>query len=245
MKKIGLLVGVLLLLGLSPGLLLAADGDTQAELGDLDNDGRIDAVLCIRQVPYELNSSAASSLKSNIKILMNDGTGLFEDETAERLAQSRYAASIKLEDIDADKDLDILGIRTTAIDCYLNDGLGKFTLKEVPQPPVPPIAKASAAPMVGPAPLKVQFSSAGSNDPDGGALTYLWDFGDGAASTEANPAHVYELPPDKPKFPIISGIDARYTAKLTVTDDEGQTGRASVAIVVRKTKPITIQPVNK
>jgi PKD repeat protein len=39
--------------------------------------------------------------------------------------------------------------------------------------------------------VNVQFSSAGSSDPDGDPLTYLWDFGDATSSTDANPAHAY------------------------------------------------------
>ena len=37
----------------------------------------------------------------------------------------------------------------------------------------------------------VSFSSAGSTNPGGGSLTYLWDFGDGTTSTQANPTHTY------------------------------------------------------
>ncbi len=54
-----------------------------------------------------------------------------------------------------------------------------------------PVAAASATPTSGAAPLTVTFSSAGSVDPEGAALTYSWDFGDGAASTAANPTHTY------------------------------------------------------
>ena len=35
------------------------------------------------------------------------------------------------------------------------------------------------------------FSSAGSNDPEGQPITYVWDFGDGTTSTVANPTHTY------------------------------------------------------
>jgi glucose/arabinose dehydrogenase len=55
-----------------------------------------------------------------------------------------------------------------------------------------PVAVASPAQSFGPSPLSVQFSSAGSYDPENLALTYLWDFGDGTTSTAANPSHVYE-----------------------------------------------------
>ena len=49
-----------------------------------------------------------------------------------------------------------------------------------------PIAVATATPDSGPTPLTVQFSSAGSNDPDGTALTYAWDFnGDGTVDSTA------------------------------------------------------------
>lgn len=48
----------------------------------------------------------------------------------------------------------------------------------------------------------------GSFDPDGDLLTYLWDFGDGATSTEAIPVHVYE------------GEPREVTVKLTVNDGQ-------------------------
>ena len=47
-----------------------------------------------------------------------------------------------------------------------------------------PIAHAAATPDNGPTPLTVQFSSAGSIDPDGTALTYAWDF-DGNGTTDS------------------------------------------------------------
>src|SRR5262245_14266045 len=56
-----------------------------------------------------------------------------------------------------------------------------------------PLAVAAASPAQGPAPLAVEFSSAGSSDPDAGPspLSFLWDFGDGTTSIEAEPTHVY------------------------------------------------------
>ena len=54
-----------------------------------------------------------------------------------------------------------------------------------------PVASASADVTKGLAPLTVNFSSAGSGDPDDDPLTYLWSFGDGTTSTETNPTKTF------------------------------------------------------
>ncbi|WP_188195619.1 RICIN domain-containing protein [Nonomuraea sp. SYSU D8015] len=87
-----------------------------------------------------------------------------------------------------------------------------------------PIAKASADKTSGPAPLTVNFSSAGSSDPEGGALTYSWNFGDGTTSTAASPSKTYTT-------------NGTYTATLTVRDPQGLTGTASVIVTVGNTAP--------
>ncbi|MEW1587773.1 ThuA domain-containing protein [Micromonospora vinacea] len=92
-----------------------------------------------------------------------------------------------------------------------------------------PIAAASATPTSGAAPLTVEFSSAGSRDPDGGTLTYAWAFGDGQTSTEANPTHTY-------------ATAGNYTAQLTVTNPKGRTAVANVPVTVGNTSPtVTIE----
>jgi glucose/arabinose dehydrogenase/PKD repeat protein len=70
-----------------------------------------------------------------------------------------------------------------------------------------PIARASGYPLQGDAPLEVSFSSEGSYDPDGGPISFYWDFGDGNVSTEAFPTHTYTA-------------EGRYTVVLTVTDED-------------------------
>ena len=87
-----------------------------------------------------------------------------------------------------------------------------------------PTARAGANRTSGVAPLAVTFSSAGSTDPEGGALTYAWNFGDGSTSTAANPSHTYTS-------------NGRYTVTLTVTDPGGRSGSANVAITVGNTAP--------
>jgi cytochrome c len=90
-----------------------------------------------------------------------------------------------------------------------------------------PIVKVSADPTDSPtAPLTVEFSSAGTSDPDGDRLTYQWDFdADGKFdSTEANPTFEYEE----------NGV---YNATLKVTDRTGRSASAEVQIIVGNARP--------
>ncbi|MFF0503718.1 PQQ-dependent sugar dehydrogenase [Streptomyces fimicarius] len=87
-----------------------------------------------------------------------------------------------------------------------------------------PVAKAAADRTSGPTPLAVSFSSAGSADPEGGNLTYAWDFGDGATSTDPNPSHTYTAA-------------GTFNPTLIVTDPEGLTGTASLVVTAGNTAP--------
>jgi len=87
-----------------------------------------------------------------------------------------------------------------------------------------PIAIASAYPNPAYVGQNISFSSAGSYDPDGTIVSYLWNFGDGATSNEPNPVHAYTEP-------------GNYTATLTVTDDKGASNTTSFLIAVRCSSP--------
>jgi PKD repeat protein len=99
-------------------------------------------------------------------------------------------------------------------------------------PNTPPVAVASGTPTSGIAPLVVNFSSNGSNDPDGSISSYSWNFGDGSAvSTAASPAHTY----------LSAGT---FTAVLTVTDNRGASSTAQVAIGVNPDPNVLNAPSN-
>lgn len=82
----------------------------------------------------------------------------------------------------------------------------------------PPTASASANPTSGLAPLAVTFTGSGS-DPDGTIASYAWTFGDGGTSTQQSPSHTYT-------------VAGNFTATLTVRDNAGAAGSASVGLSI-------------
>ena len=90
-----------------------------------------------------------------------------------------------------------------------------------------PVAKASADKDSGGTPLTVAFSSAGSEDPDGDALTYEWDFGDGTPKST------------RPTRSTRSRVRQLHRP-ATVTDTSGKAGTSSLVITVGNTRPTVV-----
>ncbi|WUR57601.1 ThuA domain-containing protein [Micromonospora chokoriensis] len=90
-----------------------------------------------------------------------------------------------------------------------------------------PVAKVSATPTSGTAPLTVAFSSAGTLDPDGDPFTYAWDFDNNGTtdSTAANPSFTYTT-------------NGTRSPTLTVRDTTGKTATASVVVTVGNSAPV-------
>jgi len=70
----------------------------------------------------------------------------------------------------------------------------------------------------------IQFSGEDSYDPEGGALDYLWDFGDNQTSSLKSPQHSW-------------GQTGTYNVKLTVEDGNGQEGSATKSIEIKSLGP--------
>ena len=91
-----------------------------------------------------------------------------------------------------------------------------------------PVVKVSATPTTATTPpLTVQFSSAGTEDPDGDPIAYAWDFDANGTvdSTQANPTFTYTQ----------RGI---FEATLRVTDTTGRSASNSVRIAIGNQAPV-------
>ncbi len=85
-----------------------------------------------------------------------------------------------------------------------------------------PTASFTASLTSGQAPLAVSFSASGSSDSDGSIASYAWTFGDGGSSSGVTASHTYDN-------------TGTYTARLTVTDDDGATDTSTRSIQVSAT----------
>ncbi len=125
--------------------------------------------------------------------------------------------------------VDGVGVGTTSTGYSDYASIGQYSVtgtvpSSLGQPPVAVVSQTT--PVKGLGPLTVNFSSAGSYDPEGSTLTYDWDFGDGSAQSSLdNVTHVYSAP-------------GTYTASLVVFDAAGLSGSAFIVITVQS--PATV-----
>ncbi|UFH53705.1 putative Ig domain-containing protein [Spirosoma sp. KNUC1025] len=97
----------------------------------------------------------------------------------------------------------------------------------------PPVANATSNVTYGTSPLTVQFTGSNSVDPEGQALSYLWNFGDGTTSNQANPTHVFTDPSVR-----------KFTVTLVVTDNQGQASTPKEIVISVNNTPPTAQITN-
>ncbi|MEK7528780.1 MAG: lamin tail domain-containing protein, partial [Patescibacteria group bacterium] len=120
----------------------------------------------------------------------------------------------------------------------------KGSLNEIRNnPPIVIIEQQSGTETLGEAPLSINVTAGSSYDPDGDAITFFWDFGDGTIYEKENPpAHTYLQP-------------GTYQLSLRVEDAIGAVSESSIAInalqkqttddnktACKETPPITTPP---
>ncbi|MGQ0535438.1 MAG: PKD domain-containing protein [Methanobacteriota archaeon] len=103
-------------------------------------------------------------------------------------------------------------------DALAPTGIDAGRLAEVA--PGVPVATFTVAPTAGDASTLFSFDASRSKDADGGALTFAWNFGDGATAAGEKATHQYTI------------TDSVVSVVLSATDEEGMTGVAVQTITL-------------
>lgn len=127
-----------------------------------------------------------------------------EDATHTYAALGSYAVVLTVTDIHGVSDTDTLNVAVT------NNA---------------PVAAGTASPSTARVGQAVTFSSTGSSDADGDALSYLWEFPNGTSATTASSSHTWNAV-------------GSYAVKLTVTDTYGASSATTITVTVANTAPI-------
>jgi len=101
--------------------LEVTDTSNSLAILDLDNDGDQDVLI--------------GNIGEN-RVLINDGSGSFRDETRARWLNEGRTQDIELADVDNDGDLDVITANEGRNALYLNTGLGTLVLAEDNMPPL-------------------------------------------------------------------------------------------------------------
>ena len=108
-------------------------------------------------------------------------------------------------------------------------GNGRLYLQPPGPSNQPPTALFSISPASGQVGQWLQFDASSSQDPDGSIVGYAWEYGDGASETGVTRYHSYAA----------AGV---YTARLTVTDDDGATATTTHTVSVSAPAPSNQPP---
>ena len=117
----------------------------------------------------------------------------------------------------------IFTVKLTVTDNKSKNGTGKIDIEVYSKEPT---AIISAYPIEGITPLQVQFNGSGV-DHDGEIVSYFWEFGDDNTSTQQNPIHTFNI-----RDNVLAPNPDIFLVNLTVTDNEGYTGRTTFADLI-------------
>ena len=124
------------------------------------------------------------------------------------------------------------GTYTVTLTVTDDDGATDTTTRQVTVTAPPPANQAPVAAIGTPVVdgRTVDFSGAGSSDPDGTIVSYAWNFGDATTGTGATPRRTYTA-------------DGTYAVTLTVTDDDGAIATHTRDVTVAAAPPVNEKPV--
>jgi hypothetical protein len=129
-----------------------------------------------------------------ISVLPGIGDGTFDPY----ITFGGIGADPAIGDLNGDGRPDVVGVDPVddVVTLFLNEGAAARNRAPVSHP---------GGPYAGVARIPLELDGSGSSDPDGDALRYAWDFGDGKTGSGAKPQHTYDAAGD-------------YRVKLTVSD---------------------------
>lgn len=166
------------------------------------NDGEVDSVADENMVTVVENLLPQAIIKASVTsgdapLMINfNGSNSSDPESAQLLYHWDFADPESLQNFSSQ-----------ASDTHIFNQSGQYTVMltvtddfgqtdqaavviNVTAPNMPPVIQATASASSGTVPLTVDFMS-NAIDEDGDTLNYLWDFGDGSSSVEANPMHEF------------------------------------------------------
>ena len=180
----------------SPTDLFTGAGAHGAAIADLNRDGHADLI-------------AANQTSSTDSYFMGRGDGTFGPKTD--FTDGSGAHSIAIGDLNEDGGADV------AVSNIFSNTVTLFFNRFPPPANHAPTADAGG-PYAGAPGVPVAFDGTGSSDPEGDALTFAWNFGDGSSGTSATPSHAY-------------ATAAVYRVSLTVSDRSAASSDTTIATI--------------